>query len=883
MDVITTHVNADFDCLGAMIAARRLYPDAVMIFAGAQERSLRQFFLQSTLYAFDIRRVRDIELDRITRLILVDVRDSQRIGPFAEVARRDDVEVHIYDHHPGEGSDLVGTLEVVKPVGSTVTVMSHLFMERGIDPSPEEATTMMLGLYEDTGSLTFASTTEQDYQAAAFLLRHGANLNTVGDFLVQELSASQVSLLNDLIRGRIYIPVHGLEVCVAHASRDHFVPDLAVLAHKLRDIEHLEALIVAVRMGDRIFMVARSRFPEVHVGEILAEFGGGGHAYAASGTVRDLTLIEILDRLPDILERHIESVRDAAHLMSAPVKALAAHETVATARDFLTRYQINAAPVLDGDRVAGVITRQVVERAAHHGLENIAISEYMFTDVQTARPETRLDELQEILVEGQQRLVPVLAHDGELAGVVTRTDLLRYLVSDRRHTQARPGHGGEPNLRRKQIGALMRERLPERILALLRSFGEAGRQMGVQLYVVGGFVRDLLLRCDNLDIDIVVEGDGIAFAEAYAVRDGCRVRAHRKFGTAVLVFPDGFKVDVASTRREFYDSPGKLPTVEKASVRHDLYRRDFSINTLAVALTPPRFGELLDFFGAQRDLRDGAVRVLHSLSFVEDPTRMFRAVRFEQRLGFRLGSQTEQLLRSAVRMGFLGRVGGPRLYNELVIMLREPQPIRAIQRMQELDLLKCLHPDLSLDSRGREVFAQADRAVSWHELLFTGEPCQRWLVYALCLLQGLDDAAVASTVHRLQVSRRYRTVFIDERVRAHQVLKGMQWRVGRETPSDSAIYSWLTGFSEEVLLYLMALASTEEVRRWISHYITTLRLVQAELGGQDLLALGVPPGPRVRQYLEALKKLTLDGELKGREDERSWVAEELRKGSGSQV
>jgi len=638
-----------------------------------------------------------------------------------------------------------------------------------------------------------------------------------------------------------------------------------------------------VRMGDRIFMVARSRIPEVHVGEILAEFGGGGHAYAASGTVRDLTLVEVLDRLPAVLERHVESVRDAAHLMSAPVKALAVHETVAAARDFLTRYQINAAPVLDGARVVGIISRQIVERAAHHGLTDVAISEYMLPDVQTVRPETGLEALQEILVEGQQRLVPVLSDVEELVGVVTRTDLLRHIVRDRRHTLARPGHGGEPNLRRKQIASLMRERLPERILALLKSLGEAGRQMGAQIYVVGGFVRDLLLRSENLDIDIVVEGDGIAFAESYAARDGCRVRAHRKFGTAVLVFPDGFKVDVASTRREFYASPGKLPTVEKASVRHDLYRRDFTINTLAVALTPPRFGELLDFFGAQRDLRDGAVRVLHSLSFVEDPTRMFRAVRFEQRLGFRLGAQTEQLLRSAVRMGFLEKVGGPRLYNELVIMLREPQPGRAIRRMQELDLLKCLHPELCLDARSAEVLAQADRAVSWHELLFTGEPCQRWLVYALCLLQGLEDEAVVATVRRLQVSRRYRQVFSEERPRAHQVLKGMQWRVGRETPCDSVIYGWLTGFSEEVLLYLMAMASAEEVRRWISHYITTLRQVHIELGGDDLIALGVPPGPRVREILEALKKLTLDGELKGRDDERTWVANELRRGAGREA
>ena len=877
MEVITTHINADFDCLGAMVAAKRLYPEAVMIFAGAQERSLRQFFLQSTLYAFDIRRVKEIDLAKVTRLILVDVRDSDRIGPFAELALRDNVDVHIYDHHPEGASDLSGSLEVIEPVGSTVTVLTHLFMARNLEPTAEEATAMMLGLYEDTGSLTFSSTTEKDFLAAAFLLRHGANLNTVSDFLVQELSATQVSLLNDLIKGRIYLPIRGVEICIAHASREHYVPDLAVLAHKLRDMEHLEVLIVAVRMDDRIFMVARSRLPEVHVGEILGEFGGGGHAHAASGTVRDLTLVELLDRLPEVLERYVESVRDAAHLMSSPVKSLAAEETVGAARDFLTRYQINAAPVLEEKRLIGLITRQVAERAAHHGLAEVAVSEYMQSDIQTVGPECGLDEVQDILVDGQQRLVPVVEGDGEMVGVVTRTDLLRHIVRDRRHTLSRWGRSGEPNLRRKQIASLLRERLPQRVLEMFGAMGEVSQELQVKVYVVGGFVRDLLLRGTNLDIDIVVEGDGIEFAEQYALRAGCRLRAHRKFGTAVLVFPDGFKVDVASTRREYYQSPGQLPTVEKASVRHDLYRRDFTINTLAVALTPPHFGQLLDFFGAQRDLRDGAVRVLHNLSFVEDPTRMFRAVRFEQRLGFRLGGQTEQLLKSAVRMGFLEKVGGPRLYNELVIMLREAKPVRAIRRLQELDLLKCLHPELSLDERSEEVFSQADRAVSWHELLYLGETCQRWLVYALCLLHGLAEEDVADICERLQVPRRYRAILRDERSVAQQTLKGMHWRAGKEPPHDSTVHAWLQSFSEEVLLYLMAVTSREEVRRWISHFITSLRQVTVQLKGDDLIALGMAPGPRIREMLAELKRLTLDGELNGRASELRWVEQALQK------
>ena len=162
MDIITTHINADFDCLGSMIAARRLYPDAEMVFPGGQERSLREFFISSVQYSFGLKRVRDINLDDITRLILVDVRQASRIGPFAEVAKRPGVDIHIYDHHAEKKESLKGSLEKIEPVGSTVTVFSHLFMEQGLELTADEATMMMLGLYEDTGRLTFHTTTVKD-------------------------------------------------------------------------------------------------------------------------------------------------------------------------------------------------------------------------------------------------------------------------------------------------------------------------------------------------------------------------------------------------------------------------------------------------------------------------------------------------------------------------------------------------------------------------------------------------------------------------------------------------------------------------------------------------------------------------------------------------
>lgn len=873
MDVITTHINADFDCLGSMIGARKLYPDAVMVFAGSQERSLREFFVKSAYYAYDFKRVRDVDLERIDRLILVDVRQSSRIGPFAAVARRSGVEVHIYDHHPSGDSDLRGDLEVIEPVGATVTVLTQLFMQRRIRPTPDEATMMMLGLYEDTGSLLFSSTTDKDYQAAAYLLGCGANLNTVADFLTQEMTADQVALLHELITSRTVLNVNGIEISLAHASVEEFVGDLAVLAHKLKDMENLDALIVAVRMGERIFLVGRSRLPEVHVGEILGELGGGGHRYAASGTVRDLTLVQVLDRLPIILRRHVTPRWEARHLMTAPVKTVAPSAPIGEVRQLLTRYNINALPVLEAGKVVGLISRKEAERAAHHGLGELPVREYMSGEFSVVTPTTAIEVLQELIVERNQRFVPVV-DDGLLVGAITRTDLLRHLVSGGRGASRAPQATveGGPMVKKRHMVRMLRDRLPATVVAILQQMGSVGEDLGVSVFAVGGFVRDLLLGQANLDIDIVIEGDGIAFAQAFARQHPCRVRAHHKFGTAVLVFPDGFKVDIASARMEYYLAPGALPMVEHASIRLDLYRRDFTINTLAVALNGRHYGDVLDYFGAQRDLQEKAIRVLHNLSFVEDPTRVFRAIRFEQRLGFHLGKHSEYLLRSAVRMGFVDRVGGPRLFNELVIILKESDPRPALVRMAELDLLKYLHPTLGFDTKAGAQFEAASRAIHWYELLYTGQPCERWLVYFLCLTAALDADAVAGMTARLSIPGRYHALLGEQREDGRALLRKFERRRDRNNnPLPSEIRAWLHPLGTELRLALMALSESDAVKRWISLYFTQLREVAPLLDGKDLAALGLAPGPAYKEVRQALLDARLNGKVVTREEEEQLV------------
>jgi tRNA nucleotidyltransferase (CCA-adding enzyme) len=870
MDVITTHVNADFDCVGSMVAAKKLYPDALLAFSGAQEKGVRDFFQKSPPTSLEFTRLKDLDFDSITRLIIVDCQHSSRIARFGDLAKAGGVEVHIFDHHPKSSGDIPATGGVIRPCGSTTTIITSLLMQRGTEVSPYEATLMMLGIHEDTGNLTFPSTTGEDYAAAAWLLERGANLNEVADSIGKELTVEQVSLLNDLLISLKTSSLKGVDVSVAHASVDRYVGDIATLAHMIRDMENLQALFLVVGMADRVFVIARSRIPEVRVGEILQDMGGGGHATAASATIKGLTLIQVLAQLEAVLRKRVDPRRVAGDIMSSPVKTLPPDCKIEEARERLVRYNVSAMPVLDGETVCGIISRKTVEKALYHNLGQVPVSDYMHSEFMSASPDTPITEIQAYMVGGDARLVPVIA-EGRLAGVVTRTDMLRYsLGSEALYDLAR--EAGQ--VKSREVEGQMNRCLARRTIDILHDLGRIGDQLDLAVYAVGGFVRDLLLCHENMDLDVTVDGDGILFAETFAAEFGCRVKSHQKFGTAVIVYPDGFKIDVASTRLEYYVSPGALPTVERSSLKMDLYRRDFTVNTLAIRLNGEAFGQLIDYFGAYRDLQAKVIRVLHNLSFVEDPTRVFRAIRFEQRLNFKIARHTEDLIKNAVKMDFLEKLGGRRLLSELVQILKEKEPLKGVGRMASLGLFRFIHPDLELSVSMQGTLEEVRYIVSWFDLLYLERPYERWAVYFLALCETLSDDQFWGTCTRLAVSEHHKERLVEMRKLGEELIGAMERRLAREGKlENSEVYFFLRGLSVEVLLYNMAKSRSSEVKRCISLYFTKLHGVRTQIGGDDLKQLGLEQGPRYRELLDAVLSARLDGRVVSREDEVELVRE----------
>ena len=870
MEVITTHMNADFDSLASMVAAKKLYPDAVMAFAGSQEKNIREFFAQASDYFLDFKRQKQIPLNKVTKLILVDARQASRLGNFAKCLQNPGIKLHIYDHHPDTPDDLKGDVEVIRPVGSTSTIFVQLFREKGISVTKDEATLLSMGIYEDTGSFNYATTTPDDLEAASWLLEQGANLHTVSQSIARELTVYQLGLLNDLIKSAINYTIQGIDIVVAKLALKEYVDEFALLVRRFMVMENLNVIFALAGMEDRIYLIARSRMPEVNVGEIARDFGGGGHASAASATVKNMTMVEAEEKLIRLLNKYVRPQSLAGELMSHPVITVPPDISIKNANQVLTRYNITVLPVVqDKSKLLGIISRRVAEKAIFHNLGNLPVSDYMTTDVLTLPSSASLADIQELIIENRQRLIPVV-DKGELQGVITRTDLLNLLINDPAYQPKNLIAADDRSYveRHRNVNSLIVEFLNKEVIILLRTIGEVAEENGYTAYAVGGFVRDLLMRIKNLDLDIVVEGDGIKFAKKLAEFFGAAVRTHEKFSTALVIMPDGFNIDVATARLEYYEYPAAMPTVELSSLKLDLYRRDFTINAMAINLNPEKFGTLVDFFNCQTDIKERRIRILHNLSFVEDPTRIFRAIRFEQRMGFTIGKHTEKLLKNAVKMNLFNRFFGYRCFTELKLIFSEENPIPAIRRMAEFDLLKFILPGLKFDKRMEKNLNEIQRAMAWYKLLYLDEPFQQWLVYLFAILADSTHNDLKVFCMKFEFVERHKRELLKEKEATDKILR----ELGRNRRlSNSEIYWLLQERSHESLLYLIAMARKKTAKKAVSHFVTHLRHYKTHIQGADLQKMGYRTGPIYKTILNHLLEAKLDGEVETRADEIEFI------------
>ena len=420
----------------------------------------------------------------------------------------------------------------------------------------------------------------------------------------------------------------------------------------------------------------------------------------------------------------------------------------------------------------------------------------------------------------------------------------------------------------RNLRDLMRNRLPAKVFNRLEDAGRLAKQSGVSVFAVGGLVRDLLLGRDNLDVDIAVEGDGMAFAKRLADRHGAGLKIFEQFATAYVVFPDGFKLDMATARRENYAHPTALPTVEPSSIKEDLYRRDFTINALAIDLNGHTFGDLIDYYGGVSDLDNKTIRALHDRSFVDDPTRVFRAIRFEQRFGFRLEAKTFGLLKEAAATDLIHQLSGPRLRNEVMRLLSEKDPHCTIRRIAAMDLLRFLHPRLTFTPQLSALLTNLRKALTWWTKQFPNRPFDRALVFFMSLMDGLSASAVDAVLKRLALPNRQADKVRMVKARLASTLRVL---AKRRSLKPSQAYRLFAGLPDEGLILLAAQHGPKETRPLLSAYLTTYQHAKPSLNGTDLKKMGLKPGPLYRKILDRLLDARLNGTVKTEAEERALV------------
>jgi len=882
MQLILTHEQADFDAIASLLAANLLNPESIPVLPRRLNRNVRAYL---TLYGDRLPFIEfeDLPRDPIESVTLVDTQNMPSLKGFQAGTK-----VFIVDHHPLNPELPDSWTTHIEETGATATLLVEGVQDLELELGLVSATLLLIGIYEDTGSLTYGGTTPRDVRACAWLLDHGASLKIASDFLNHPLSVEQQKLYDQLFEAAETFSFHGMTVVIAHASVRGFVDEISTIAHKLRDLFDPTGLFVLVGLNDHVQMVARSTADELDVSDVAAYFGGGGHSRAAAALIREGSVEnvrkELLRILPGIIqpEKTVGEImsRTVGEIMSRGPQLLSPSTTVAEAAEKMQRFGYDGYPVVDNNKVIGLLTRRAVDRAMAHGMGNMAVNSVMNAGSLSVRPSDSIQHLQQVMIENDWGQVPVIHPEkDEIVGIVTRTDLLKTLAETE-------GRSDESNLADQLESALS-----PTVLRLLKLVAQHAEKENAALYIVGGFVRDLLLGAPSVDFDLVVEGNAINLARSLSAEFGGRVSSHKRFGTAKWALEPNYphlvaalnrehigrgeippSLDLVSARTEFYRHPTALPSVERGSIKLDLHRRDFSINTLALRLDGRHYGDVLDHWGGGRDLRDGFIRVLHSLSFIDDPTRMLRAVRLEQRLGFKIEPRTLELLREALPL--LDRVSGDRIRNELDSIFNEDHLQAIMQRLDELRLLSIIHPGLSWNDQLESDFTQVADFTPPGRWQISSFPSRTFFYYALLVLH-LKLKEVLEICERLHFSAMTRNCLMDAN------------RAGRDLPdlcleaSPSKVVRKLEDLRVEALLAVwLGMADRADCREIIDKYLSTWRFVSPKTTGDTLRELGLPPSPIYREILQALRDAWLDGKVNSLKEENALLSKLVEEARG---
>ena len=857
--IAISHSYADFDAIASTIAASKIYSEAVPVLNYSCEEEVQRFL---SIYKDYLRLIpiNNVSFDNLELAIITDFQDITRIKPLVAVMKKKPLKVIIIDHHPPE-EPFRGTKRMFKDYGSTTTILYEQLKKKKIDFSPIEATLFLIGIYEDTGSLTFSSTTVKDIEAAAFFLKHGGKLNVISDFVFPPISEVQKSLYTHLFSSLQTIEIKGVQIGLCAVESKKYVEGVSFLTHRILEATDVDALFVLVKFKQDLLLVGRSRDEKIlHINRIMEYYGGGGHPQAGSAFIKDkqmdlnLLSINVLRKI----KKHVRLSRQVKDFMSSPVKVVNSETSAEETLKIMLRYGHSGLPVVEKNKVIGIISRKDIERMNEEKLRLRPVRYYMSRSPITISPESSLKEAENLMVSKDIGRLPVISEES-IIGILTRSDLLRALYgihkssSHRKHTTEQPP---SPN----NIVHLLDAIIPSRFLNIIKLISKIADQFSFPIYLVGGCVRDLLLGKQSKDIDLLIDGNALTIAQQFKKRfPDAKVICNHKFNTAKIIMDEELIFDLASARTEYYEHPADLPKVSRGSLREDLYRRDFTINTLAICLNQDRYGYIINDYHGYEDLKSKKIRVLHNLSFIEDPSRIFRAITYLLKLKFNWETKTKELAINAMHSGIFERTSRFRILSEFISLLKEPISIsKAMIKLNEIEAIPMLSSQIKLNHRMLQTIRKAEKLSP-----YLSEE-NRWILFLLLLTLSVDNEEMEEMMERLKLNSKKKSCIIHFRENHRNILKQLK----APDLKPSAIVHMLKSYKSEELAALASISDKIQ-RKAIEDYFFTYRHIHLESNTKDIIYWTGLDGKPLGKLLQQLLSYKIDGCISTQQEEKN--------------
>ena len=871
MQLILTHEQADFDAMASLLGASIIQKDAIPVMPRILNRNVQSFM---ELYGDGLPFVKfqDLPKENIETVTLV---DSQSLITIKGLTKK--TKIYIIDHHKKkEDLPKKWTFTYVETSACTTYFIEELMERSNYQLSIIESTLLLLGIHEDTGSLTYANTTARDVSAVAYVLNHGASLKIAVDFLNPPLSTAQQNVFNVLVNNATNLSIEDVKIFISHADAPSLEDEVSSIAHKITDLMDPDALFIFVKTKEGIRLVARSSTDQVNAAQIAHTYGGGGHDRASAALIQENKKIpdqaeKIVKAFIGALPTFIKPAITAEDIMSKKPMTISPQTSAQEAFHLMQKFGYEGYPVVENEIIKGLLTRRAVDKAYIHKIP-LSASSLMQAGEVFVHSTDSMQRVQMKMSESGWGQIPVVDPiTKEIIGIITRTDLLKTLAG------VKNGDFKHINFAEKIMNYLSPQKY-----ALVKIISQTAGELNTPLYIVGGFVRDLVLDYPSPDLDFVVEGNALSIAKHLSNLYGGKITTHKKFGTAkwwpdysTVFFDNDIQIeienqkdvlpstiDLISSRTEFYEKPTVLPTIKTGSIKLDLHRRDFTINTMAIRLDGDNFGSLYDYWGGMNDIKRQNIRVLHSLSFIDDPTRMLRAIRFEQRFGFNIESRTLELLREAVP--HLNQVSGDRIRHELDQIIQENNCPQMFDRIESLKLWNSIHPAIHWDiTKGKNIsqFLQTEIQGFWKPTLTLSSEKKKIYGTYILLLRENTTGEIERIIKRLRFKRFLQDVIQDGSEFWHTREK---W--ARLNPGDFTIFA---ESKHPFALYCHWLFEKDgAIREKIKMFITKWQHIKPITDGQDLMRMGLAPSPIFKEILNTLRKCWIEGTVENKKQEK---------------